>query len=145
MCCPSWEIAGPPKTCASSPLHNSVLVLSASFQILSPVPVAETYKRKFGPSRGENPVLVVREIGAAAVVPVAESAIGNRQSVLFGLAIVTTRRGASAAAASDVNRSGPVVSRWGTRRSTFTLYSHGPEPSESVARYNSVRRSKNTG
>jgi hypothetical protein len=89
--------------------------------MLSPVPFAETYKRKFGPSRGQNPMLVVRETGAAADTPVGESAIGNRQSVLFGLATVTTRRRASALAASDVSRSGPVVSRWGTRRSTLML------------------------
>ena len=36
----------------------------------------------------ENPVLVVSEIGTAADIPVDESAIGKRQSVLFGLASV---------------------------------------------------------
>jgi hypothetical protein len=42
---PSGAIAGPPKTWAPCPLHNSVAVPPESFQILSPVPVAETYIR----------------------------------------------------------------------------------------------------
>jgi hypothetical protein len=43
-----------------------------------------------GPIRGENPELVVNEIRAAADIVAGESAIGKRQSVLFGLASVTT-------------------------------------------------------
>jgi hypothetical protein len=74
----------------------------ASFQILSLVPVAETYRRKFGPSRGENPVLVVTEVRVGADASAGESEIPKRQSVLFGLAGVRTRRRPSALAANDV-------------------------------------------
>ena len=66
-------------------------------------------------------MLVVSEIRAAADISAGESAIGKRQSVLFGLARVTTRRRPSALAASDVYRSRPEVSRWGMRRSTSML------------------------
>src|ERR1700760_1358845 len=52
---PSGESAGPPKICASFPLHNSVAVVLASFQMLSPVPVAEMYIRKSLPNLGEDP------------------------------------------------------------------------------------------
>src|SRR5271165_1247138 len=108
---PSGETAGPPKTRASLPLHSSVLVPLANFQILSPVPVAETYSRKSGPSRGEYTVPVARGIGSAADAFVDEPAIGNRQRVVFELASVTTRRRPSAEAASEVNRSRREVSR----------------------------------
>jgi hypothetical protein len=37
-----------------------------SFQMLSLVLAAETYRRKFGPSRGENPVPVDNEIRTGA-------------------------------------------------------------------------------
>src|SRR6516165_8636032 len=101
---PSSEIAGPPKTRATRPLHNSVVVSLESFQILSLVPVVETYRRYFGPSRGEEAVLVVREIraGADTSVGARESAIRKRQSVFFGVASVATRRRPSALAAREV-------------------------------------------
>ncbi len=66
-------------------------------------------------------MLVVSEIRAAADTSAGESAIRKRQSVLFELASVTTRRRPSALAASDVYRSRPEVSRWGMRRSTSML------------------------
>ena len=66
-------------------------------------------------------MLVVSEIRAGADTSAGESAIRKRQSVLFGLASVTTRRRPSALAASDVYRSRPELSRWGMRRSTSML------------------------
>ena len=50
-----------------------------------------------------------------------DTGMGKRQSVLRGLASVTTRRRPSELAASDVYRSRPEVSRWGMRRSTSML------------------------
>ena len=73
------------------------------------------------PSRGENPVLVDSEIGAAAETWVGALVIGKRQRVLFGLASVTTTRRPSALAASDVYRSSPELKRWGMRRSMSML------------------------
>jgi hypothetical protein len=42
---PIGTIAGPPTACAPSSFHSSVAVPFVSFQMLSPVSVAETYKR----------------------------------------------------------------------------------------------------
>jgi hypothetical protein len=47
-------------------------------------------------------MLVVSEMGVVSDTFAGESSIRNRQSVLFGLARVTTRRRPSALAASDV-------------------------------------------
>src|SRR5258707_15507119 len=96
---------------APTPFHNSVPVPLATFQILSLVLVAETYRRKSGPSRGEDPVLVVNEIRTGADVAAGESPIGKRHRVLFGLATVRIRRRPSALAASDVYRSSPELNR----------------------------------
>ena len=79
-------------------------------------------------------MLVVSEIGSAAETSLGESPIPTRQSVVFGLVCVTTRRRPSVLATRDVYRSEPEGSLCAIRRSTSTLYSHGPEPSESLAR-----------
>jgi hypothetical protein len=83
-------------------------------------------------------MLVVSEIGSAAETSLGESPIPTRQSVVFGLVCVTTRRRPSVLATRDVYRSEPEGSLCAIRRSTSTLYSHGPEPSESLARGSST-------
>ncbi len=88
---------------------------------------------------------MVSEMRVPAAASAGVSVMGKRQSVLFALASVATRRRPSALAASDVYRSRPKLTRRGWRWSRSMLYSHGPEPSASVARYSSVRGSKKTG
>src|ERR1017187_3686556 len=113
--------------------------------MLSLVATAEKHIRYPGPSRAANAVAGVRAIRAGADNSARESLIRIRQRDLLGFARVTTRSLPSAVAASAVYRSGPKVSRRGRRGSTSMLYSHGPAPSGSLARYISVRRFSSTG
>jgi len=105
------EMAGLPMICAPSPRHSSVSAPLDRFQMLWLVPVEETKIRKSGPSRGENVVAGVSARRTGEERTGVEALVSIRQRVLLGLARVITRRLPSAAAASDVYRSGPEVSR----------------------------------
>src|SRR5258707_8548857 len=108
---------------APTPFHNSVPVPLATFQILSLVLVAETYRRKSGPSRGEDPVLVVNEIRTGADVAAGETPLGKRPKGLLGLATVRIRRRPSAPAPSDGDRASPGHNHRGSPPATPMLKS----------------------
>ncbi len=113
------EIAGPPRTRAPLPLHDSVPF---------PWPVSRYCRwRRLWKHREDNSDPVAGRTpcwSSARLEPPATTPRVNQRwasaRLFFGLAGVSTRRRPSALAASDVYRSRPEVNRWGTRRSTST-------------------------
>ena len=75
---PSGEIAGPPKTCAPRPLHNSLPAPLASFQMLSLVPLSRKHTED-NPDRGagRTPYWYVSGIRAASTTSAGESEIAQ--------------------------------------------------------------------